>query len=67
MLTNFVPALRSGEWSDIGDRTYMEDTHVCISDLAKKFGSKLLGQEAISFYGVSLYLNYIVCLRSIEL
>ncbi|XP_068344441.1 probable protein phosphatase 2C 27 [Pyrus communis] len=51
-LFNFVPALRSGEWSDIGGRTHMEDTHICIGDLAKQFGYNLLGGEAISFYGV---------------
>ncbi|PPR92940.1 hypothetical protein GOBAR_AA27733 [Gossypium barbadense] len=28
LLTNFIPTLRSGEWSDIGGRPYMEDTHV---------------------------------------
>uniref|UniRef100_A0A803Q8E8 protein-serine/threonine phosphatase n=1 Tax=Cannabis sativa TaxID=3483 RepID=A0A803Q8E8_CANSA len=49
---NFVPALRSGEWSDIGSRPYMEDTHVCISNLAEKYGFNLLNKEAISFYGV---------------
>ncbi|KAM7477212.1 hypothetical protein LguiB_024455 [Lonicera macranthoides] len=51
-LSNFTPALRSGEWSDIGNRPYMEDTHICIADLAKNFGSNLFGEEAISFYGV---------------
>ncbi|KAM1155073.1 hypothetical protein EV1_025779 [Malus domestica] len=51
-LLNFVPALRSGEWSDIGGRTHMEDTHICIGDLAKQFGYNLLDGEAISFYGV---------------
>ncbi|CAI0542599.1 unnamed protein product [Linum tenue] len=52
--TNFVPALRSGEWSDIGGRSEMEDTYVCISDLAKKFGyDDLLTQETISLYGVN--------------
>ncbi|KAL5772737.1 hypothetical protein ACOSQ2_012661 [Xanthoceras sorbifolium] len=50
LLTNFFPALRSGEWSDIGGRPHMEDTHVCIGDLAKKFGYNL--HEAVSFYGV---------------
>ncbi|XP_057459358.1 probable protein phosphatase 2C 27 isoform X1 [Actinidia eriantha] len=49
---NFIPALRSGEWSDIGGRRDMEDTHVCITDLAKNFGYNLLGEEVISFYGV---------------
>ncbi|OWM72857.1 hypothetical protein CDL15_Pgr021163 [Punica granatum] len=33
---NFVPKLRSGEWSDIGDRPHMEDTHICIVDLAER-------------------------------
>uniref|UniRef100_A0A7N0RFY9 protein-serine/threonine phosphatase n=1 Tax=Kalanchoe fedtschenkoi TaxID=63787 RepID=A0A7N0RFY9_KALFE len=48
----FVPTLRSGEWSDIGGRSYMEDTHICISDLAMKFGYDLLNEGAVSFYGV---------------
>ncbi|KAJ6731818.1 PROTEIN PHOSPHATASE 2C 27-RELATED [Salix purpurea] len=52
LLTDFFPTLRSGEWSDIGGRSYMEDTHICISDLAKKFGHSLLSEHAISFYGV---------------
>lgn len=52
LVSIFVPALRSGEWSDIGGRPYMEDTHICISDLAKKFNHNLLDEEAISFYGV---------------
>ena len=30
----------------------MEDTHVCIADLAKKFGCGIVGDEAVSFYGV---------------
>ncbi|XP_011626451.1 probable protein phosphatase 2C 54 [Amborella trichopoda] len=49
----YVPVIRSGEWSDIGSRLYMEDTHVCIADLAKKFGFTFLNGEAVSFYGVS--------------
>lgn len=50
---NFVPVLRSGEWSDIGGRSHMEDTHICINDLAEKFGSNVLDKEAVSFYGVN--------------
>ncbi|XP_021277624.1 probable protein phosphatase 2C 27 isoform X1 [Herrania umbratica] len=52
VLTNFVPTLRSGEWSDIGGRAYMEDTHICIADLAKNFGCNLMSEEPVSFYGV---------------
>ncbi|KAK9141791.1 hypothetical protein Syun_011191 [Stephania yunnanensis] len=51
-LANFVPILRSGEWSDIGSRNYMEDTHICIADLAKKFGHQCLDGETVSFFGV---------------
>ncbi|XP_022143156.1 probable protein phosphatase 2C 27 [Momordica charantia] len=50
--STFVPALRSGEWSDIGKRPYMEDTHVCIHDMAKNFGCTFLNEDAVSFYGV---------------
>lgn len=55
LLSEFIPALRSGEWSDIGHRSYMEDTHICIADLAKNFGYNPFGEEAISFYGVSSF------------
>nr|CAD1827785.1 unnamed protein product [Ananas comosus var. bracteatus] len=51
-LSNFVPIIRSGDWSHIGSRQYMEDTHVCISDLAEKFGYQSVAGEAVSFYGV---------------
>lgn len=56
-LETFVPDIRSGEWSDIGGRKYMEDTHVCITDLAKNFGYQFLDGEAISFFGVSISLT----------
>lgn len=53
LLNKFLPTLRSGEWSDIGGRRDMEDTHICIADMAKNFGHSIRGEEAISFYGVS--------------
>ncbi|URD93371.1 hypothetical protein MUK42_01061 [Musa troglodytarum] len=52
LVTDFVPIIRCGECSDIGNRSYMEDTHICISDLAEKFGCPSLEGETISFYGV---------------
>ncbi|KAL4302258.1 hypothetical protein GQ457_10G029850 [Hibiscus cannabinus] len=52
ILTSFIPTLRSGDWSHIGGRPYMEDTHICIADLAKNFGCNLMSEEAVSFYGV---------------
>ncbi|KAF3622611.1 putative membrane-bound transcription factor site-2 protease-like [Capsicum annuum] len=48
----FLPTLRSGEWSDIGGRRDIEDTHICIADIAKNFGHSIRGEESISFYGV---------------
>ncbi|KHG17990.1 hypothetical protein F383_21993 [Gossypium arboreum] len=59
LLTNFIPTLRSGEWSDIGGRPYMEDAHICIADLAKNFGCDLVSEEAISFYGIDIERGYI--------
>ncbi|KAE8803845.1 putative protein phosphatase 2C 54 [Hordeum vulgare] len=50
--SNFLPIVRSGGWSDIGSRQYMEDTHVCIADLAKNFGYPIVDKEVVSFYGV---------------
>lgn len=55
--SDFLPVLRSGEWSDIGGRDYMEDTHVCIPDLAKNMGCEIVDEEAVSFYGVSSLVN----------
>ncbi|XP_054821258.1 probable protein phosphatase 2C 27 [Prosopis cineraria] len=49
---NFLPPLRSGEWSYIGARPYMEDTHICIGDLGEKFGYDVVSEEVVSFYGV---------------
>ncbi|KAI3929805.1 hypothetical protein MKX01_025973 [Papaver californicum] len=52
-LPNFIPVIRSGECSDIGGRQHMEDTSVCVSDLAQKFGCNSFdGEESISFFGV---------------
>lgn len=61
---NLATALRSGEWSDIGERPYMEDTHICIGDLAKKFNYNAPSGEAVSFYGVSYLHHYADCFLS---
>ncbi|XP_051150530.1 probable protein phosphatase 2C 27 [Andrographis paniculata] len=52
MMNSFVPVLRSGECSDIGGRSDMEDTHICIPDLAMNFGYTSRCEEVVSFYGV---------------
>jgi protein phosphatase PTC2/3 len=54
-LSNFVPFIRSGDWSDIGCRDYMEDAHVCISDLAKSYGCNSVDDKVIYFYGVIVH------------
>lgn len=40
----------------------MEDTHICIANLAEKFGYNELSKENISFYGVS---SFAYCLLQI--
>ncbi|KAF3675187.1 hypothetical protein FXO38_04855 [Capsicum annuum] len=50
-VNKFLPTLRSGECSDIGGHRDMEDTHICIADIAKNFGHIIRGEESISFYG----------------
>ncbi|GJY23072.1 probable protein phosphatase 2C 27, partial [Tanacetum coccineum] len=49
--SNFVLVLPYGDWSDIGKRSYMEDAHICIPNLAEKFGDQLPGKEIVSLYG----------------
>lgn len=42
----------------------MEDTHISIEDLAKKFGYDAVCDEAISFYGVCHLTDFVNCLLS---
>ncbi|PHT42131.1 putative protein phosphatase 2C 54 [Capsicum baccatum] len=49
---SLIDDVSSGEWSDIGGRRDIEDTHICIADMAKNFGHSIRGEESISFYGV---------------
>uniref|UniRef100_A0A1D1YN08 protein-serine/threonine phosphatase n=1 Tax=Anthurium amnicola TaxID=1678845 RepID=A0A1D1YN08_9ARAE len=49
---NFFPMIRCGAWSHEGSRKSMEDTHVCIADLAMEFGCTSLYESTVSFYGV---------------
>ncbi|XP_078439072.1 putative protein phosphatase 2C 27 [Wolffia australiana] len=50
--SNLVPSIRHGVWADIGGRKYMEDAHVCIENIAEKFGCRPLEECSVSFYGV---------------
>ncbi|KAJ6794159.1 putative protein phosphatase 2C 47 [Iris pallida] len=48
----FVPSIRSGSFSDIGPRRYMEDEHICIDDLSGHLGSLICCPTPSAFYGL---------------
>ncbi|KAG8084435.1 hypothetical protein GUJ93_ZPchr0010g8412 [Zizania palustris] len=48
----FVPNIRSGSFSDIGPRRYMEDEHIQIDDLSAHLGSLFMCPLPSAFYGV---------------
>jgi len=51
-ILQFVPIIRSGSFSDIGPRRYMEDEHICIDDLSSHLGSSFKSPKPSAFYGV---------------
>lgn len=53
----FSPSIRSGSFSDIGPRRYMEDEHIRIDDLAAHFGSLLQFPKPSAFYAVRVFLS----------
>ncbi|KAF3436587.1 hypothetical protein FNV43_RR23679 [Rhamnella rubrinervis] len=48
----FFPSLRSGSFSDIGPRRYMEDEHIRIDDLSAHLGSLFKFPKPSALYGV---------------
>ncbi|KAH9625822.1 hypothetical protein KSS87_020476 [Heliosperma pusillum] len=50
--THFVPTIRSGCFTDIGPRQFMEDEHIMIDDLAMHMGSLFRCPQPSAFYGV---------------
>ncbi|KAF8046629.1 hypothetical protein N665_3575s0004 [Sinapis alba] len=51
----FVPAMRSGAWSDIGSRSSMEDAYLCLDNLLDSYGLKDPDEDggtSTAFYGV---------------
>uniref|UniRef100_A0A0C9S3F6 protein-serine/threonine phosphatase n=1 Tax=Wollemia nobilis TaxID=56998 RepID=A0A0C9S3F6_9CONI len=48
----FVPIIRSGSCSEIGERAHMEDEHICIDDLSEYLGPTFEGPTPNAFYGV---------------
>ncbi|KAJ7977720.1 Protein phosphatase 2C-like protein [Quillaja saponaria] len=51
-ILQFVPSIRSGSFSDIGPRRYMEDEHIKIDDLSSHLGSFYKIPKPSAFYGV---------------
>ncbi|KAH7280783.1 hypothetical protein KP509_36G014400 [Ceratopteris richardii] len=49
---DFKLCIRSGVWSDIGNRQYMEDEHVLVNDLEEYLGPEALIMTSGSYYGV---------------
>ncbi|KAJ6842362.1 putative protein phosphatase 2C 47 [Iris pallida] len=51
--SGFLPVFRSGSWSEIGPKTYMEDEHVCVDNLVSHLGAAAEDFPSPgAFYGV---------------
>ncbi|XP_023640686.1 probable protein phosphatase 2C 22 isoform X2 [Capsella rubella] len=50
--SEFVPAMRSGAWSDIGSRSSMEDAYLCLDNFMDSFGLQSSEAGPSAFYGV---------------
>ncbi|XP_078434475.1 putative protein phosphatase 2C 47 [Wolffia australiana] len=48
----FLPVFRSGSWSEMGPKSYMEDEHICIDNLTCHLGSEVDLPSPGAFYGV---------------
>uniref|UniRef100_A0A1J3IP99 protein-serine/threonine phosphatase n=1 Tax=Noccaea caerulescens TaxID=107243 RepID=A0A1J3IP99_NOCCA len=48
----YVPVIRSGSYTDIGPRRFMEDEHICIDDLSSRVGSLYKLPKPSAFYAV---------------
>jgi protein phosphatase PTC2/3 len=57
-MLRFVPNIRSGSFSDIGPRRYMEDEHIRIDDLSAHLGPLLVCPLPSAFYGVRVLSVY---------
>ncbi|XP_021769975.1 probable protein phosphatase 2C 47 [Chenopodium quinoa] len=51
-MQQFVPIIRSGSFTDIGPRRFMEDEHIRIDDLCMHLGSMFTCPKPSAFYGV---------------
>lgn len=60
-VTEFVPIVRSGAWTDIGLRSSMEDVYLCVDNFMKDYGLKNLSDGPSAFYGVFPLLLLLFC------
>lgn len=52
-ISQFVPSIRSGSFSDTGPRRFMDDEHIRIDDLSAHLGSLMRFPKPSAFYGVT--------------
>ncbi|KAI3411645.1 Protein-serine/threonine phosphatase [Psidium guajava] len=52
IVPQFVPSIRSGSFSAIGPRRFMEDEHIRVDDLSTHLGSPYRFPKPSAFYGV---------------
>lgn len=55
----FVPAMRSGAWSDVGSRSTMEDVYLCLDNFMDSYGLKNSGDGPSAFYAVNSFFAYL--------
>lgn len=55
--SDFSLALRSGSWSDIGPKQYMEDEFICVDILRECVGTRVDLPSPAAFYGVYMFLH----------
>lgn len=55
--TEFLPAIRSGAWADIGFRSNMEDVYICVDNFVCEYGLENILNGPNAFYGVILFIS----------
>lgn len=57
--SEFVPAMRSGAWSDVGSRSTMEDVYLCVDNFMDSYGLENSGYGPSAFYGVNSFFAFL--------
>jgi protein phosphatase PTC2/3 len=56
--SGYMPIFRSGSWSEMGTKSYMEDEHVCIDNLVEHLNASPSFPAPGAFYGVSHFIVF---------